>query len=97
MTTVMEMTEAMQDGVLKAIESSQAWTLGALSTTTSAFDSFAIDPAQIPLADKFPTPSEAVASSFDFAQKLLDAQKSFIAGLIDLAPKPPVEVTSKKG
>ncbi len=96
MTTVMEMTTSMQDGMLKAIESSQAWTLGALSTTTSAFDGMAVDPSQFPMADKLPTATEVLESTFDFAQKLLDAQKAFLFGLVDMAPKTPAPTPAKK-
>jgi hypothetical protein len=96
MTTMMEMTLSMQDGMLKAIESSQAWTLGALSTTTSAFDGMAVDPSQFPMADKLPSATDMVESTFGFAQKLLDNQKAFVAGLVDLAPKTPAPTPVKK-
>ena len=36
--TAIEMTEKIQDGVIKAVETSQDWTLGALKSTASAFD-----------------------------------------------------------
>jgi hypothetical protein len=89
--TAIEVTEKIQDGVLKAVETSQAWTLGALKSTSSAFDSIAIkpDPSLVPFSDKIPTASESLDLAFGFWGKLLDAQHTFLAGVVDIyAPSP---------
>jgi|SRR5580704_4802602 hypothetical protein len=88
MPTAIEVTEKIQDGVLKAVETSQAWTLGAVRSTSSAFDSIKPDPAIIPFADKVPSATETLDVAFGFFGKLLDAQHAFLTGLVDVyAPK----------
>jgi hypothetical protein len=95
--TAIEITEKIQDGVLKAVETSQAWTLGALRSTSSAFDGIKPDPALIPFADKVPTASETLDVAFGFAGKLLDAQHAFLAGMVEVyAPKAPAATTAAK-
>jgi hypothetical protein len=92
--TVIEVTEKIQGGVLKAIETSQSWTLGALRSTSSAFDTFKPDTSLIPFADKAPSPSEAVDVTFGFWGKLLDAQHSFLSGVVEIyAPVAPTVTT----
>jgi hypothetical protein len=86
--TAMELTEKVQGGVLKAVETSQGWTLGAMRSTASAFDTMKPDPARIPFADKMPTPAETVDSTFGFWSKLLEAQHTFAAGMVDIYAKP---------
>ena len=71
--TAIEITEKIQDGVLKAVETSQAWTLGAMRSTSSAFDGIKPDPSLIPFADKVPTATETLDVAFGFWGKLLDA------------------------
>jgi hypothetical protein len=86
--TAIEITEKIQDGVLKAVETSQAWTVGALRSTSSAFDGIKPDPSLIPFADKVPTATETLDVAFGFWGKLLDAQHAFLAEVVDLyAPK----------
>jgi hypothetical protein len=97
----LEMTEKVQGGMLKAVETSQAWTLGAMRSTASAFDSVTIkpDPSLMPFADKVPTATESLDLTFSFWGKLLDAQHSFLAGVVEVyappAPKPTVTVAKK--
>ena len=79
--TAIEVTEKIQDGVLKAVETSQAWTLGALRSTSSAFDGIKPDPSLIPFADKVPMAAETLDVTFAFWGKLLDAQHAFLVEL----------------
>jgi hypothetical protein len=96
MPTAIEVTEKIQDGVLKAVETSQAWTLGAVRSTSSAFDAIKPDPAIIPFADKVPSATETLDVAFGFFGKLLDAQHAFLAGLVDVyAPKTPATAAPK--
>jgi hypothetical protein len=88
--TAIEITEKIQGGVLKAVETSQAWTLGAMRSTSSAFDSIKPDPSLIPFADKVPTATETLDVAFGFWGKLLDTQHAFLAEMVDMyAPKAP--------
>jgi hypothetical protein len=90
--TAIELTEKIQGGVLKAIETSQSWTLGALKSTSSALDAFKPDPALIPFADKVPTPSETLEVAFGFWGKLLETQHSFFSGVVDIYAPPATKV-----
>jgi hypothetical protein len=101
MPTAVEITEKIQGGVLKAVETSQAWTLGAMRSTSSAFDGIKPDPSLIPFADKVPTATETLDVAFGFWGKLLDAQHTFLAEMVDVyGPKAPAAkvttVTAKK-
>ena len=88
--TAIEMTEKIQGGVLKAVETSQAWTLGAMRSTSSAFDPIKPDPSLMPFADKVPTTTEMLDVAFGFWGKLLDAEHAFLAGMVDIyTPKAP--------
>ncbi len=89
--TAIEITEKIQDGFLKAVETSQAWTIGAMRSSSSAFDGIKPDPALIPFSDKVPTATETLDVAFAFWGKLLDAEHAFLAEMIDVyAPKAPV-------
>jgi hypothetical protein len=92
--TVIEVTEKFQGGVLKAIETSQNWTLGAIRSTSSAFDTLKPDTSLIPFADKVPSPAEAVDVTFGFWSKLLDTQHSFLSGVVGLYAPPAARVTT---
>jgi hypothetical protein len=83
--TATELTEKVQDGVLKAVETSQRWTLQALRTTSSAFDGVLPDTSKIPFADKVPTPAETVDMTFAFTGRLLEAQHAFLSSLLELS------------
>lgn len=94
----LEMTEKVQDGVVKVVETTQNWTLGALKSTSSAFDTFRPDTSRIPMVDKLPTPTETVESTFAFADKLLAAQHSFMSSLAEMSmPPATATVVTKKG
>ena len=81
----LEMTGKVQDGVVKVVETTQNWTLGALKSTSSAFDTFRPDTSRIPFADQLPTPTETVESTFSFADRLLSAQHAFMSGLAEIS------------
>jgi len=95
----LEMTEKVQGGVLKAVETSQAWTLGAMRSTASAFDGIKPDPSLMPFADKVPTATETLDVAFSFWGKLLDAQHTFLNGVVEVyapaAPKVTATVAKK--
>jgi hypothetical protein len=90
----LEMTEKVQGGVLKAVETSQAWTLGAMRSTASAFDGMKPDPSLMPFADKVPTATETLDVAFSFWGKLLDAQHTFLTGVVEVYAPPAPKVTA---
>ena len=92
----LEVTEKVQDGMLKAIEKTQGWTLGALQSTSSAFDTFRPDPAKIPFADQLPTPAETVETTFSFAGRLLEAQHSFLLSMAEMSMPAKATTVTKK-
>ncbi len=94
--TALEVTEKVQDGMLKAIETTQGWTLGALQSTSSAFDTFRPHPAKVPFADQLPTPAQTVEATFSFAGRLLEAQHSFLMGLAEMSMPAPAATVTKK-
>ena len=97
--TALEMTEKVQDGVVKVVETTQNWTLGALKSTSSAFDTFRPDTSRIPLIDKMPSPKETVESTFSFADRLMSAQHAFLSNMVDISmpePTPTATATVKK-
>jgi hypothetical protein len=94
MTTPLEITEKIQGGVLKAVETSQSWTLGAMRSTASAFDGIKPDPSLIPFSDKIPTATETLDATFAFWGKLLEAQHTFLNGIVEVYAPPAVKVTT---
>ncbi len=93
----LEITEKVQDGVVKVVETTQNWTLGALKSTSSAFDTFRPDTSRIPFADQLPTPTETVESTFSFADRLLSAQHAFVSSLAEISmPPATATVVAKK-
>ncbi|HEY6624033.1 MAG TPA: hypothetical protein VIX85_09395 [Acidimicrobiales bacterium] len=92
----LEVTEKVQDGVIKAIETSQGWTLGALQSSTSAFDTFRPDLSSMPFADMMPTPGETVDATFSFAGRLLEAQHAFLSSLVGITARAPARAPVAK-
>jgi hypothetical protein len=82
----------LQDGMIALVETSQRWTLAALRSTTSAFDTMQPDFSRMPLVKQMPSPGELIDTTFTFAGRLLDAQHAFLLGLLGLStpPAPPV-------
>jgi len=83
MPTATEITETVQNGILKVVEKSQRFTLDALKTATGTFDSLVPGRPSMPFAGVV-SPQELVDSSFGLVEKLLEAQKSFVTELVAL-------------
>ena len=84
-TDVKEFSAATQEQVLKAIEATQAAVLDGVRTWSKTVES--VIPANLPKFDvpgveALPSPKEAVALGFEFAEKLLSSQKSFADQLV---------------
>ena len=84
-TDVKEFSAATQEQVLKAIEATQAAVLDGVRTWSKTMES--VIPASMPKFDipgveALPSPKEAIAIGFDFAEKLMSTQKSFAEQLM---------------
>jgi hypothetical protein len=95
MTSTMEISESIQDGFIKALETGQRLTLEAVGAGMSSLKEVVPDRPTVPFAEALVTPEEAINSMFRFVELLLQSQKSFLTELLDLAE--PVTASSKKG
>jgi len=76
--------QELTNEVLNTISKSQAAVVDAIETWASAVQSIKPDlpNVNLPFADKLPTPQEIVASTYDFAEKLLVSQRKFAEDLL---------------
>jgi hypothetical protein len=79
MTETRTTTQEFQGEILKTVSKSQEAVIDAIKTWADAVKSITpkLPAVDIPLADKLPTPSEFVASAYDFAEELLASQRKF--------------------
>ena len=94
--TAIEMTEKVQDGVLKAIETSQGWTLGALRSDLLGLRHPEARPPAVPFADGCPPrprPSKPPSAS---GASCSDAQHSFVSGITEIDAAPAGTAATKK-
>ncbi len=100
MTTATEMTESVQDGVLKAIEVGQRLTVEAVSAAASTFDGVlpsGATAAAAPWAESLLNPKELIETSFRFTERVLESQKAFLTELVAVTtPSTPSSTSSKK-
>ena len=94
MTTTMEMTETMQDGFMKALETGQRLTLEAFGAGMSSLKETLPTTPSLPLAGSMVTPGDAIDSTFRFAELLLASQKSFLTEMVALME--PITAGAKK-
>ncbi len=95
MTSTTEITESLQDGFIKALETSQRLTLEAFGAGMSSLKEVMPTRPAVPFAAAIVTPEEAINSTFRFAELLLESQKSFLAEVVELAE--PITAPVKKG
>lgn len=88
MPIAIDITESMQNGVLKAVETGQRLTVDAAKVAAATLDGFWPERPATPFADSLPTAQEALDSSFRFAERLLAAQRSFVSELASLTASP---------
>ena len=97
MTTATEMTESVQDGVLKAIEVGQRLTVEAVSAAASTFDGvLPARAAAAPWAEGLLSPKELIETSFRFTERVLESQKAFLAELVTITTPSTTSSTSSK-
>lgn len=70
--------------VLNTIRKSQAAVVDAIETWATAVQSITPDlpDVSVPFTDKLPSPQDAVASAYDFAEQLLSSQRKFAEDLL---------------
>jgi hypothetical protein len=85
MTTTIEITESLQDGFIKALETSQRLTLEAFGAGTASLKETLPTPPTAPFSGALPTAGELVDATFGFAEKIMKSQKAFVAEMIERA------------
>jgi len=86
MTTATDITETVQSGVLKALETSQRLTIEALTAVTSTIDGYLPELPTLPFTSVV-SPQEIIDAGFGFTERLLTSQKAFLTELVTLAAK----------
>jgi hypothetical protein len=85
MSSSTEYTRAAQEQVLSALKQSQDAIVKAVETWSGAVGQLPTPPLEVPFADDLPKPEEILETTFDFAQKLLDAQREFAKNVLAAA------------
>jgi|HubBroStandDraft_4_1064222.scaffolds.fasta_scaffold492755_1 hypothetical protein len=86
MTTATDITEAVQSGVLKALEASQRLTIEALTAVSSTIDGYLPEVPTLPFTGVV-SPQEVIDAGFGFTERLLTSQKAFLTELVSLATR----------
>jgi len=85
-----EPTHSMQEQVLAALKQSQDAVVKAVETWSDAVAKVPRPNVEVPaFAKDLPKPEEILESTFDFAQKVLDAQREFARNVLRAASQKP--------
>jgi hypothetical protein len=82
---VSQITDSVQSQVLDLIEKAQDATVDGVRTVAETIEGFVPELPTLPLAERFPKPSELVDDVYAFAAKLLDSQRKFAQELFAAA------------
>lgn len=85
MATATEMFSALEDQVLETVRQSQEAVVKAVQTWAEAGKSIVPDLPPLPFADQLPNTVDMVENAFNFADKLLAAQREFAAAILNAA------------
>ena len=85
MANANEMLDSIEDQVLEAVRQSQDAVVKAVKTWADAGKNLIPDLPALPFADQLPSPAEIVDKTFDFADRMIAAQREFAAAVIDAA------------
>ena len=80
-----EYAQAAQEKTLSALRQSQTAVLDVVETWAKAVENSAQDLPAIPVASTLPTAEEIIKTSYDFAGKVLEAQREFAQKLVSAA------------
>ncbi len=82
--------EAVREGQQAIVDAVEAWSKGV--------ERLAVSYPPVPEAPEAPTAQEVVENAFDFAEKLLAAQREFARNLLEAAaPPPPQQPATDEG
>lgn len=82
MSTAMDYALEAQERTLTALRQTHSATIEAVENWAKAVESAAPERPAMPVLSALPTPEELIRNSFDFAEKLLGAQREFAQDLI---------------
>jgi len=91
-----ESTHKTQDQVLNALKQSQDAVVKAVETWSETVGKLPRPSVDVPFAKDLPKPDEIIETTFDFAQKLLGAQRDFARNVLKAATPAPDETAPKK-
>jgi microcompartment protein CcmL/EutN len=84
-STLDDTTRAAQDQFLGAVRQGQQAVVDAVAACATAVKELTPSIPTVPSSTEIPRPQEIVDNAFDFAQKLLDAQRDFAHNVISAA------------
>jgi phage-related tail protein len=96
MPTYTEYLEKVQEDVLTQIKEAQDASLKSMESMREIAANYQTTVPALPKFEGFPTPSQVIAQSFEFAEKFLDIRKAYtlkVAELIETAQKQAVDAT----
>jgi hypothetical protein len=76
-TTVNELARSSQEQILATVKQSQEAVVEAVAAWAKAVEGLTPSLPAMPGAEELPKPQAVIENAFDFAQKLLDAQRDF--------------------
>ena len=85
MPTATEFTRTAQDQVFESVRQSQQAVVEAVRLWAKAVEKAVPAIPAVPFADELPRPEEALEGAFDFAEKLLAAQREFARNVLAAA------------
>ena len=85
MSTITEAAQASQEQILATVRQGQQAVVDAVATWAQAVEGIAPALPAVPGSERLPRPEAVVENAFDFAQKLLDAQRDFARSVIAAA------------
>ncbi|MBV8082684.1 MAG: hypothetical protein JO293_07300 [Candidatus Eremiobacteraeota bacterium] len=94
MPTYTEYIEKVQEDVLNQIKEAQDASLKSFASLREMAGSYPTSVSAMPKFEGFPTPSEVIEQTFDFAEKFLELRKAYtlkVAELVETAQKQFVE------
>jgi hypothetical protein len=96
-TDMKELSTAAQDNVLSVLKMTQTSVIEAVKTMVDTIEKFTPDLPipTIPGLDALPSPTEGLAITFAFAEKLLENQKEFASSLLAAVGPVPAKAPAK--
>jgi hypothetical protein len=84
-TNINEVARASEEQILATVRQSQEAVVEAVAAWAKAVESLIPSLPPVPGAEELPKPQAVIENAFDFAQKLLDAQRDFSRNLLAAA------------